>query len=77
LGAPQGLGLSRQRLFSDPIVAEVDIDTPLGSGFLECQVRESQMGERYFVLKSRGGEATVFVPLDKAAAKQLADFIQQ
>jgi hypothetical protein len=64
-------------LLLDEVVSKVDVETPLGSGFLQCQLRESGMsGERYLVLKTHGGEATVFVPLDKNAAEQLVDFIE-
>ncbi|SFT74794.1 hypothetical protein [Mesorhizobium sp. YR577] len=65
-------------LLLDEIVVKSEIATPLGSDFLECEVRQSRnSAERYLVLKSRGGEATVFVTLDETAAKQLVDFIQQ
>jgi hypothetical protein len=65
-------------LLLDEVVSKVDIQTPLGAGFLECQLRESgKSGEQYLLLKTRGGEATVFVPLDKAAAEQLVHFIDQ
>jgi hypothetical protein len=64
-------------LLLDEIVSKADVETPLGTGFLECQLRESgASGERYLVLKSTGGEATVFVPLDKSAAEQLVHFIE-
>ncbi len=65
-------------LLLDEIVAKSEIATTLGSDFLKCEIRESRSSaERYLILKSRGGESTVFVPLDEAAAKQLVDFIQQ
>jgi hypothetical protein len=65
-------------LLLDEIIVKAEIPTPLGVGFLECEVREDRnAAEQYLILKSRGGESTVFVPLDEAAAKQLVDFIQQ
>ena len=55
----------------------MDIQTPIGAGVLEFPLRESQTsGERYLVLKAEGGEATVFVPLDKNAAEQLIHFVE-
>ena len=63
-------------LLVDKIVSKADVETPLGTGFLECQLRESAASERYLVLKTTGGEATVFVLLDKNAAEQLVDFIE-
>jgi hypothetical protein len=63
-------------LLLDKIVSKADVETPLGTGFLECQLRESAAFERYLVLKTTGGEATVFVPLDKTAAEQLVHFIE-
>ena len=63
-------------LLLDKIVSKTDVETPLGTGFLECQLRESSASERYLVLKTTGGEATVFVPLDETAAKQLVHFIE-
>jgi hypothetical protein len=64
-------------LLTDHISAEVDIDTPIGNGFLFCQLRQSrENSDRYVVVKAVGGDATVFVPLDEDAAKQLISFIQ-
>jgi len=64
-------------LLLDQVVSKVEVATPLGPGFLECQLRVSdKTGERYLILKTQGGEATVFVPLDKPAAEQLVQFIE-
>jgi hypothetical protein len=64
-------------LLKDQIDAEVDIDTPLGNGFLFCQVREARETlNRYVVVKAIGGDSTVFVPLDENSAKQLISFLQ-
>ncbi|TIQ51081.1 MAG: hypothetical protein E5X64_19605 [Mesorhizobium sp.] len=64
-------------LLKDQIDSEVDIETPLGSGFLFCQVRESRETQnRYVVVKAIGGDSTVFVPLDENSAKQLISFLQ-
>lgn len=64
-------------LLKDKVIAETDIDTPLGNGFLFCQVREaSDIQNRYVVVKAIGGDSTVFVPLDENSAKQLISFIQ-
>ena len=65
-------------LLLDKVIAKKDITTLLGSGFLEIEVREANKStERYLILKSRGGDATVFVPLDEPAAKELVHFIEQ
>jgi hypothetical protein len=65
-------------LLLDEIDTQIDIDTPIGTGFLYCQVRTSKKtSTRYLVLKAQGGEATVFVPLDETAAEQLVGFIQE
>ena len=65
-------------LLLDKVIAKKDITSLLGSGFLEIEVREaSKPTERYLIVKSRGGDATVFVPLDEPAAKELVDFIEQ
>jgi hypothetical protein len=64
-------------LLKDQIVSEVDINTPLGNGFLFCQLRESsETQDGYVVIKAMGGDATVFVPLDEDSAKQLISFLQ-
>ncbi|MER8731628.1 hypothetical protein NKH28_17565 [Mesorhizobium sp. M1227] len=64
-------------LLKDQIRSEIDIDTPLGNGFLFCQVREArETQDKYVVVKAIGGDATVFVPLDENSAKQLISFIQ-
>jgi hypothetical protein len=65
-------------LLRDEIETEIDIDTPIGRGFLACQIRKSKKSSnRYLVVRAQGGDATVFVPLDEKAAGQLAQFIQQ
>lgn len=64
-------------LLKDQINAEADIDTPLGNGFLFCQVRESRETQnRYVVVKAIGGDSKVFIPLDENSARQLISFIQ-
>ena len=79
-GLWQSLGKSfsfTKSLLKDRISAEVDVDTPIGNGFLFCQVRESsETQNRYVVIKAKGGDATVFVPLDENSAKQLISFVQ-
>jgi hypothetical protein len=62
----------------DHVIVKKNITTPLGSDFLEVQVREtSKSAERYLLLKSRGGDINVYVPLDASAAGELVDFIEQ
>ena len=60
----------------DKIIAEVDIKTVAGNGFLFCQLREDSKGKRYIVLKTKGGDATVFVNLEEDSVRSLVDFIK-
>ena len=64
-------------LVEDPIIKERTIDTTLGKGFLECQIRQRSDGTEYLILKTFGGDATVWVALDREGVLQLADFIKE
>lgn len=64
-------------LVSDPIIKQLAIDTSLGEGFLDCQLRQRKDGTTYHVLKVSGGDTTVWVSLERESIVQLADFIRE
>lgn len=64
-------------LVTDPIIKQLAIDTSLGKGYLDCQLRQRKDGTRYYVLKAMGGDATVWVGLEREGISQLADFIKE
>lgn len=64
-------------LVSDPIIKQLAIDTSLGKGFLDCQLRQRKDGTTYHVLKVSGGDTTVWVSLERESIVQLADFIRE
>ena len=64
-------------LVNDPIIKQRTIDTTLGKGFLDCQQRRRFDGTEFLVLKTVGGDATVWVALDREGVLQLADFIKE
>jgi hypothetical protein len=60
----------------DEIIDEVDIETIGGPGYFFCQLRRNYSHSNYIVLKSKGGEATVWVGLERESAKILVEFIK-
>ncbi|MET3649083.1 hypothetical protein ABIC60_003736 [Phyllobacterium ifriqiyense] len=64
-------------LLSDPIIKQSAIDTSLGKGFLDCQLRQRKDGTTYYVLKVSGGDTTVWVSSERESIVQLADFIRE
>jgi hypothetical protein len=65
-------------LLLDEIEDEIDVATPLGRGVLACQIRRSRKSStQYLVIKTQGGDSTVFVPLDEKAAEEVVHFIEQ
>ncbi|HEV7256110.1 MAG TPA: hypothetical protein VGN97_23825 [Mesorhizobium sp.] len=64
-------------LLLDKVVAEKEIETPFGTDLLHCQVRRPRKGgPDYLVLKTRGGDATIFVPLERKGATELVGFVR-
>jgi hypothetical protein len=60
----------------DKIVDELDVETSIGHGFLNCQRRiDRKTGEIYTVIVSKGGEAAVYVRLSDAGAVDMINFL--
>ncbi len=64
-------------IVGDKILSEIDIDTASGNKYFYCQVRMKKNGNKYVVFKSRGGDATVFVGLDRKSIDSLIIFLNE
>ncbi|MBA8882037.1 hypothetical protein FHW16_005785 [Phyllobacterium myrsinacearum] len=62
-------------LMSDPIVAEEEIET--SAGYLTCQKRsKASNNSEYIVLRAQGGDATIWITLDRIGVDQLRSFLE-
>jgi CelD/BcsL family acetyltransferase involved in cellulose biosynthesis len=65
-------------LMVDEIVSEIAIESSVGKALCWCQLRRRKSSsETYVVIKSKGGDATVWVPIELSEARKLAAYLEQ
>lgn len=62
-------------LMTDAVVAEEEIAT--SAGYLTCQKRSNVTNNsEYIVLRAQGGDATIWITLDRIGVDQLRAFLE-
>ena len=63
------------KVIRDPILEEINLLTMGGKNYLFCQIRRDKNGNKYVIIKSKGGDATVFVGIEKESVRELVTFL--
>ncbi len=74
---PEGPGFSlKELLIRDEVIQEFDVITLAGGGCFVWRIRKDSCNLRYITIESKGGDATVHVPIGATVAKQLQTVVE-
>ncbi len=65
-----------QFILKDKVIHELGLNSKFGPGYLSIQIKQQPTGATYLAVKAKGGEATVWVPLEFDEFEKAIEFVK-